>query len=154
MNTWWIDKPFLLGSSNPSEDKLEKGYEEGFRIIISLLNETKQCPNYDPNQVMALGFTRKNIPIDDFQAPTLEQLHEFVNLLKNVTGDAKVLVHCEGGSGRTGTMGAAYWIARGMSATDAVRKVRQSNPRAVEVPEQEKMLDFFEKDLRKTVGST
>jgi atypical dual specificity phosphatase len=150
MSTWWIEKPLLLGSSNPLEDELQKLYKKGFRIIISLLDEAKQSPRYDPNRAIALGYTRHHIPIADFQAPSLVQLYEFATLLGSVPRGAKVLVHCEGGSGRTGTMGAAYWIAKGMSAADAIHKVRQVNPHAVETPEQERMLDSFEETVKKT----
>jgi protein-tyrosine phosphatase len=65
-----------------------------------------------------------------------------------MSDNAKVLVHCQGGSGRTGTMGAAYWIAKGLSAADAIRKVRQANPDAVETIGQERILDEFE-EVRK-----
>lgn len=47
-------------------------------------------------------------------------------------------------------MGAAYWIGKGLSAADAVRKVRRANPHAVETTGQERMLDDFEEDVKKT----
>jgi hypothetical protein len=43
-------------------------------------------------------------------------------------------------------MGAAYWIAKGLSAADAIRKVRQAD--AVETIGQERILDEFE-EVRK-----
>ena len=52
----------------------------------------------------------------------------------------KVLVHCQGGTGRTGTMAAAYWIKKGLSANEAIRKIRKSRPGAIEMPEQEESL--------------
>ena len=57
-------------------------------------------------------------------------------------------MHCEGGSGRTGTMAAAYWIKKGLSAREAVDKVRESRPNAVETKEQEESLQELQKTLR------
>jgi protein-tyrosine phosphatase len=47
--------------------------------------------------------------------------------------------------GRTGTLGAAYWIWKGLSAKDAVARIRQGQPNAVESPEQQKCLYEFER---------
>lgn len=41
-------------------------------------------------------------------------------------------------------MGAAYWINKGLSAEEAIRKVRQSNPNAIETSEQENSLHELE----------
>ncbi len=150
MSTWWIDEAFLLGSSNPSEASLQKFHREGFNMILSLLDETKQPPRYAPDWATALGYTRHCIPITDFEPPSIEQLCTFITLLASVSADTKILVHCEGGSGRTGTMGAAYWIAKGMSAAQAICRVRKANPHAVETPSQERMLYHFEKHVQKT----
>jgi len=149
MSTWWIDKAFLLGSSNPSEAALQKLHGEGFNMILSLLDETKQSPRYAPDRATAFGYKRYCIPITDFEPPSIEQLCTFITLLGSVSADTKILVHCEGGSGRTGTMGAAYWIAKDMSAAQAICKVRKANTRAVETPGQERMLYNFEEHVQK-----
>jgi len=52
----------------------------------------------------------------------------------------KVIIHCQGGSGRTGTMRAACWISKGLPVHKAIDKLRQSKPGAVEEPEQEDSL--------------
>src|SRR5712692_3879765 len=99
MATWWIDEPFLLGSSNPSDDDLERLRADGFRIIVCLLDEHEQSPRYDPARALALGYERRNIPVRDFHAPSVEQIEQFVALVRSVRAQAKVLVHCEGGIG-------------------------------------------------------
>ncbi len=124
MGTWWIDELFLLGTSNPSDDTLERLHREGFGAIICLLDQDEQSPRYDPRRTMSLGYVMHNIPVRDFQPPPLAQLQEFVNLVQYAGPSAKVIVHCEGGTGRTGTMAAAYWIAKGLSPAQAIAKVR------------------------------
>lgn len=56
MSRWWIDEPILLGSSNPTDEQLEDFYYEGFRTIISLLDEDEQSPYYDIERIEAKGF--------------------------------------------------------------------------------------------------
>jgi atypical dual specificity phosphatase len=150
MSTWWIDEPFLLGSSNPSEAQVRDLYGQGFSIVISLLDDTEQPPRYDPRHAMALGFKRYSIPIPDFGAPSLDQLYKFIDWLAAVPRAEKVLVHCERGSGRTGTMATAYWIAKGASAADAIHKIRQANSGAVETKGQVRVLEEFEDDVSPT----
>ena len=96
MSTWWIDEPFLLGSSNPSEAHLQNLYRQGFRIIIALLDDTEQPPRYDSRHTIALGFKRYSILIPDFGAPSLDQVYKFIDWLAAVPRVEKVLVHCEG----------------------------------------------------------
>lgn len=52
----------------------------------------------------------------------------------------KVLVHCRGGRGRSGTIAAALLIAGGMAPADAIALVRQSRPAAIETAGQEAWL--------------
>jgi rhodanese-related sulfurtransferase len=49
----------------------------------------------------------------------------------------KVLVHCRGGQGRSGTIAAALLIASGMAPADAIAEVRRSRPAAIETEGQE-----------------
>jgi protein-tyrosine phosphatase len=127
-------------------------FENGFRLIVSLLNEEEQHPSYDVARAFRLGFERQVIAVRDFHAPAVAQLREFVDLVASRRGSCKVIVHCQGGTGRTGTMAAAYWIARGQSAAAAIKRVRDVRPGAVEVDEQRAALDAFEA-LRRPPGS-
>jgi hypothetical protein len=81
MATWWIDKPLLLGSSNPSDGDVETLYRDGFSILVSLLKEDEQPPRYDPENARALGYKRYNIPVRDFHAPSVGQFVEFIQLV-------------------------------------------------------------------------
>jgi atypical dual specificity phosphatase len=137
---WWIDEPVLLGSHNPTTQELEALYRAGCRTIISLLDETEQGPHYDPGAVQALGYQRYTIPIRDYQTPTLDQIRHFLLLVEQAALRGQVIVHCQAGLGRTGTMGAAYWIVRGLSVEQAITRVRQGNPGAVVTTEQERSL--------------
>lgn len=138
---WWIDKPKLAGSHNPRQSELKI---ENLTTIISLIDPCEQRLNYNP---AIPGIRWIEMPIKDFAAPALEKLIRFVQLVEDSSGT--VLVHCEGGSGRTGTFGAAWIMRNGyVSATDAVETLRKSNPSAVETDEQKAVLIRYEKLIR------
>jgi predicted protein tyrosine phosphatase len=148
MDAWWIDEPRLLGSGNPTSTDLERLRGDGFEILVSLLDEEERAPRYDIARAAGLGYTRHNIAVKDFGPPTVEQLERFVRLIGATPAGAKIIVHCEGGSGRTGTFAAAYWVAKGMTVPDAIGHVREARSRAIETPAQENALTDFASRLR------
>lgn len=143
MATWWIDEPSLLGSSNPSDAELESLRCSGFSVVVCLLDPEEQAPQYDVGGSTSAGWEWHNIPVRDFEAPTVAQLREFVSLVRMSLPIKRVLVHCQGGSGRTGTAAAAYWVAKGLSVSEAIARVRERRPHAIETLEQEAVLGEF-----------
>jgi len=154
MGTWWIEEGVLLGSSNPSDADLEQLYRDGFRVVISLLDENEQPPRYDVAHASALGFARHSVPVRDFHPPTVQQLEQFARLADAARTLGKVVVHCEGGAGRTGTMAAAYWIDRGRSIPDAIAKIRRAKPHAIETDEQRAALEEFARSKKRGTESS
>ena len=144
MSRWWIDQQVLMGSDNPTDTDLAELAADGFTLVVSLLQESEQPPRYDAERLAQLGVRRVNIPVEDFHAPSQAQLADFVDLVESEREAGKILVHCQGGTGRTGTMAAAYWMAKGVPYGDAVAKVRSARPGAVETDEQRAALQAFE----------
>ena len=140
MATWWIDEPILLGSSNPSDADLESLRRSEFSVLVCLLDLQEQTLQYNVDRAKSAGWEWHNIPVRDFKAPSVAQLREFVSLVKTSLPTKRVLVHCQGGSGRTGTAAAAYWIAKGLAVSEAVAQVRARRPQAIETSEQEAVL--------------
>jgi len=143
VDVWWIDEPGLLGSCNPTTEDLEELRAQGFSVIVSLLDEDVQPPNYDLKRIEAIGYRRRNIPVTEFHPPEVAQLVEFVDLMRRLPEGAKAIVHCQAGIGRTGTFAAAYWIAKGLTVDQALEMVRTARPLAVETAEQLAVLDEF-----------
>jgi len=85
-------------------------------------------------------------PTQDYTAPQLLQIYRIVKWIKNhVEKGEKVLVHCMGGKGRSGTIAVAYTIyTKHVNFNDALRLVRTVRRGAVETWEQGKRLKTFE----------
>ena len=139
---WWIDKGILAGSHNPSNRELSNAGKLGITTVISLLEEKEQIPAYS-DEIFKMGKLqhRYSIPVRDYSAPSIGQLSEFIDLVRESPG--AVLVHCQGGSGRTGTFGAAWLISKGFSPDGAIIAIREMNPNAVETAAQEECLWTF-----------
>ena len=143
MPFFWIEKGLLAGAPYPHLDELGLLYRQGFRVLVPL--ETRD----DIFELETMGYLVHPIQVRDFTAPTISQLEEFNELVKEAAGDP-VLVHCLGGYGRTGTMLAAYLIKkRGFPAEQAISFVRSRRPGAVEVEEQVLVLRAYERYLKK-----
>lgn len=145
---WWIDEPILMGSHNPSDCELDELLHNGVKTLVSLLERKTEKPAYDLAPFKSDTLTRISLPVRDFSAPTLAQLEEFVELVRTHGERGTVLVHCQGGAGRTGTFGAAWLINGGLTAERALVSVRQANPGAIETVEQEDCIREFYESLR------
>jgi protein tyrosine phosphatase (PTP) superfamily phosphohydrolase (DUF442 family) len=117
---WWIDEPSVKGSRNPSDADLRELRAQGFDVAVSLLEEGKQPSSYDKKSAESNGWSIHSIPIAENLAPSLDQIHEFMARLTGLPEGTKVLVFCQSGRGRTACMGAAYWIAKGLTASVAI----------------------------------
>jgi len=104
--------------------------------ITTLISLTEDLP--DPGVFEDLAIRQVHIPVEDFTAPTLEQMIEFVAVVsESVDGGQSVGVHCTAGLGRSGTMSAAYLVSRGLSAEAAITSVRELRPGSIETDAQE-----------------
>lgn len=138
----WVDHPHLAGLARPdSAADLAWLREQGVQVLVSLTEDP--LPRGWVNDA---GLMAVHIPVPDMDAPSERQL----TLALDTIGRAKrsgmgVGVHCAAGKGRTGTVLAAYFVAGGMTASAAIRKVRELRPGSVETFEQEQAIAEWEK---------
>lgn len=91
------------------------------------------------------GLVVRRFPIRDHSVCSLVMMREIVNWLSaTLDGGATVVVHCVGGLGRSGIVGACYLIAAGLSAGEAIAAVRHTRSiYAIETAEQEQFVRLF-----------
>lgn len=144
--TWWIDKPRVIASSNPSDQDLARLRAQGFGVAVSFLEESRQPPEYDGRSAAAAGWAFHSIPIEEGRAPSLEQVLEFTARMRAMPEGTNVLVFCESGLGRSALMGAVYWIARGLTASEAIVRVQRAGLKPDwRTAERERLLREYEK---------
>lgn len=142
-NFSWFEQGKLAGSARPeSEAELKGAKNEGVIAIISLTGTP-----LNPGVVERLGFEYLHAHISG--APNVNQLDEIVRFIEQKNAESKpVLVHCGEGTGRTGTVLAAYLVYHGLAADEAIKRVRQKRLDSIQNPEQEIAIRQYEKMLR------
>ena len=142
----WVDQPFLAAMARPrSEEELRWLREHGIDVMITL---TEEPPHR--KLINQAGLMLVHIPILDFAAPTQNELQSAVDAIRKAkdAGMAAV-VHCAAGLGRTGTILAGWFVAQGMSSSEAINHVRQLRPGSIETEEQEEAIHLFGRELKR-----
>lgn len=135
-------------SSMPYPEDIPRLAEE-FGAFVVLVEDHELF--YGLERLKELGLEVLHSPIPDFTAPSLEALLEILRWIGEKTREGKrVLIHCLGGSGRSGTVAVAWLMySKGLPLREALYRVRSLRPTAVETPDQLNVLKMLEKFLKK-----
>jgi atypical dual specificity phosphatase len=136
----WIEKPLLAAMAAPdSAADMVWLRQQGIEVLLSL---TEDRPRRD--WIEQAGLLVFHEPVPDMEAPTQEQLDRCVSaILKANEQRMGVAVHCGAGLGRTGVILACYFVHKGLSASNAVARVRRLRPGSIETAEQEQAVGEF-----------
>ncbi len=116
----------------------------GVAVLINLHERP-----HEPAVLSRYGLTQVHIPVRDFTPPTPAQLERGVAAITEaVSNGARVAVHCGAGLGRTGTLLACYLVSRGLTAKEAMARVRAARPGSIETPEQEAAVEAYAVRIR------
>lgn len=84
---------------------------------------------FDDNQSGLIFNEHCYLPTLDNESPTMAQLLRGIAFIDQaVMNNKKVYIHCKSGIGRAPTMGAAYFISKGYSLYDAIKKIKSTRP--------------------------
>jgi atypical dual specificity phosphatase len=144
LNFSYIIPGVLAGSSFPrGREDLEHLVKEGIQVLVTAMEH-----NLDEQLVKVFGLEYHYYAVLPYGTPSLTDINRFVDLVnENRAKKRPVAVHCWMGWGRTGTFLAAYLISEGMSADEAIYRVREKRPNSIETFGQEQFLHIYEQSL-------
>jgi atypical dual specificity phosphatase len=143
-NFSWLEEGKVAGCARPETlAELEGLKEIGIRTIISLTGTP-----LNPEPARKLGFEYLHEHVSG--APSVPQLHHIIGFIDEQNRRGRpVVIHCGEGQGRTGTILAAYLVAHGRRAEDAIRIVREKRPGSIQTPEQESAIHQYQEYVRR-----
>jgi atypical dual specificity phosphatase len=137
--SWIIEGKLAAMPFPPTEDAYVVLQQLGIKVILNLTGYVDEAHLLSP-------FQAHHIPIANMQPPTLHQMHQAVSIIRASLESCKlVVVHCEAGLGRTGTIIAGYLTTCGLSAQEAIDIVRKQRPGSIETEEQEAIVYEYER---------
>lgn len=153
MNSLRVGAGVVYLTSAPTRDKeIQEWLQNKIDTIVILLTTKDISLMYGDLDLIeyysSLGFKVIHYPIEDYSLPpSMESFDKLENILNNLLEKGhKVLVHCHGGHGRTGTVVVGLFIKRGLSSLMAythVSKVRS----VIDTKEQMSFLREYKKYL-------
>ncbi len=119
--SWIVEGELMVSSIPDSHWMLSFLKDTGIRAIVSAVPLTAS-----DGELAKMGIERLYLPIEDYGAPTLEQLKLFIRWTKFMQKTKQpVMVHCQAGMDRSPTLCACYLVVhKGMTADQAITEVR------------------------------
>ena len=141
-NFSWIISGKLAGCGLPvTHLEFQWLLDQGVKSIVTV----REVPL--PEEWLGDGISYKHLQVEDYGAPSLEDLDDAVNFMKaQIAAERPVTVHCAAGKGRTGVVLAAYMVnTQGISAKQAIADLRSMRPGSVQSETQEMAISMYEK---------
>lgn|SRR5689334_10707293 len=111
----------------------------GISVLVSLTMDP--VPERD---LMRCGIKGRHFPIVGMGIPLVEPTMDLCQeLSRELIQGSKIAFHCTQGVGRTGMMLACHLVSRGIAAADAMVRVRERIPGAIQTSGQEAFVQRF-----------
>lgn len=139
----WVIDNALAGSGQPGRmqdmsDDIQFLQEQGFKTIVTLLEEPLELPD-------GHGFEQIHFPIVDMKTPgSPQQAEKYCSgIMQRIAQGEKVLLHCEMGTGRTGTILACCLVHQGLNGDEAIAAARKVESMYIRNQQQENFVKRY-----------
>jgi len=138
---WVINGELAWASQICSNTEMKGIWRRGVRAILTLTEDPIPA-----GAAERLGMTLMHCPIRDHAPPTFDQIEQCLNFLdSSISSQKRVVVHCEVGKGRSGTIIAAYLMKRnGYAPSHAIDLLREIRAKSVEPNQEFVLIKYYE----------
>lgn len=149
----WLVPGRLAGAPQPGivhslETDLQALRRCGVTVLVTLTVADLPQPPLQQH-----GLRNLHLPVHDHEPPTVAQMQMLLARMSAMLRAGEVLaVHCLAGLGRTGTVLAAWLVREGLTAEEALRRLRLIDARYVQSRAQEDLLQAYEAALLLKMG--
>jgi len=140
----WILEGMLAALPFPStEDAYVVLQQLGIKVIINLTGYIDDAPLISAFDVYHILIAKHKEW--GHKPPTLQQMHQAVSIIQaSLKNNQPVVVHCQRGLGRTGSIIAGFLTTCGYTAQEAIDSIRTLRPGSIETEEQEAVIFEYE----------
>lgn len=142
---WVIEGRLAASGRLMTSSQLAWAARHGIKSVVTI----REVPLESAWFTSGCGIVYRHVKVKDHSAPPVKELNELITYIDSeITKGRPVIVHCNGGSGRTGTVIAAYFMKKeGLTSELAVRKVKEIRGRTVRHKKQLDTLKEYESYL-------
>jgi atypical dual specificity phosphatase len=139
---WVIDGKLAASGRLMTPGQLKWAIDKGIRSVVTI-REIPLNSEWFRDQA---AVKYRHVKVEDGGAPPLDELDGVVNYIESGLKDNKpVIIHCNGGSGRTSTILAAYLMkTEHLTATQATLRVKEIRGRTIRHKKQLEILKEYE----------
>ncbi|MBV9454068.1 MAG: cyclin-dependent kinase inhibitor 3 family protein [Rubrobacter sp.] len=135
--------------------------EYGVEALVSLRERAEYSDLRIPKffqKAEEMDMDALHLPIPDYGVPSAPEEDKYRPLIEDLAGQLEegqtVVVHCRGGLGQRGLVAASVLVSLGHPSGEAIRIVREAREGALETPDQEDRVRWFEMELQPGVVRT